>query len=93
MYFVIGGINMEIKKCTSCGAFITTEETICDSCKNKMNYDMTLLKNYFDENPSFNSISEISVTTGISPTSIQKYMQENDYNAAGYGTTFSSIKY
>ena len=78
---------MEIKKCTSCGAFITTEATVCDSCLNKMNYDMTLLKNYFDEISSFDSISAISAATGVSPTAIQKYMQDNHFET-GINSSF-----
>ena len=41
-------VIMEIKKCSNCGSFITSESTLCSSCANKANYDMTLLKNYFD---------------------------------------------
>ena len=85
---------MEIKKCSNCGSFITSEATLCSSCANKANYDMTLLKNYFDENASFDSISAVSATTGVSPKSIQKFMQDNDYMSSEINpTSFSSIQY
>ena len=85
---------MEIKKCTNCGAFITTEATICGSCLNKSTYDMTLLKNYFDETSSFDSISAVSAATGVSPKAIQKYMQDNNYTNSEFNpTSFSSIQY
>lgn len=85
---------MEIKRCTNCGSFITSEESICSKCINKASFDQTLLKNFFDENQSYGSISAISAATGVNPSSIQKYMQENNYADANYNpTTFSSIQY
>lgn len=85
---------MEIKKCANCGSFITTDATVCDSCLNKSSYDMTLLKNYFDETSSFDSISAISATTGVSPKAIQKYMLDNNYtNSEINQSSFSSIQY
>lgn len=85
---------MEIKKCNNCGAFITSNETVCTSCANKANFDNTLLKTYFNENASFDSISAVSATTGVSPKSIQKYIQENScLDTEMNPTAFSSIQY
>ena len=70
---------MEIKKCINCGSFITSEGSLCSSCANKKTYETTVLKNFFDENTSFDSISSISETTGVSPKSIQSFMLENNY--------------
>lgn len=71
---------MEIKKCSNCGAFITTEGSLCTSCSSKLNYDMSLLKNYFEATPSFDSISAVSNATGVSPSSIQKYIEQTNGN-------------
>ncbi len=85
---------MKINKCSKCGSFITTDSTICESCLSKQDYDMTLLKNYFDENSSFDSISAISATTGVAPSIIEKYINENNYSdTATSPTTFTSIQY
>lgn len=85
---------MEIKKCANCGAFITTEGNLCNTCLNKARYDNTLLKNYFDENTSFDSISSVSAATGVSPKAIQQFMIDNNYtNSEINSTTFSSIQY
>lgn len=84
---------MEIKKCANCGAFIVTEGPLCDSCTDKVNLDMSLLKNYFEESPSFDSISEISASTGVSPVSIQKYMEKNNYHLESNSINFNSIQY
>lgn len=85
---------MEIKKCINCGSFISSENTLCTKCANKITYENTVLKNYFDENASFDSIPSISAVTGISPTSVQRYMLNNNYidDDSNYNT-FSSIQY
>ncbi|MBQ9314398.1 MAG: hypothetical protein IJ220_05295 [Clostridia bacterium] len=70
---------MEIKKCTKCGAFIMSENDICTSCSKEIAYENTVLKNYFDENVSFDSIPSISAVTGIAPNVIQNYMKKNNY--------------
>ncbi len=84
---------MEIKKCASCGSFITSGATICATCANKASYEKTLLKNYFDENASFDSISSVSATTGVSFNSVQKYIQDNNYVDLDSTTTFNPIQY
>lgn len=85
---------MEIKKCTKCGAFITTPADVCESCATKANYSMTLLKTYFEETPSFDSISSVSAATGVSPEYVERYINENNYYNSEISTnTFSSIQY
>lgn len=85
---------MEIKKCINCGSFISSESTLCTQCANKITYENTVLKNYFDENSSFDSIPSISAATGISPSTIQHYMLRNNYIDMDTPTTgFSSIQY
>ena len=85
---------MEIKKCTKCGAFITTGADLCETCANKATYNMTLLKNYFDETPNFDSISAVSAATGVSPEYVERYISENNYhNSEINPNTFSSIQY
>ena len=70
---------MEIKKCTKCGAFIMSDGNVCASCMKETAYENTVLKNYFDENASFDSIPSISAVTGIAPEVIQNYMKVNNY--------------
>lgn len=70
---------MEIKKCKKCGSFIMSDNNICTSCMKETAYENTVLKNYFDENNSFDSIPSISAVTGIAPDVIQNYMKTNNY--------------
>lgn len=69
---------MEIRKCKKCGAFIMSDNEICTSCSKETAYENTVLKNYFDENISFDSIPSISAVTGIAPNVIQNYMKTNN---------------
>ena len=86
---------MEIKKCTKCGAFIMTSNNICESCSKTIAYENTVLKSYFDENLTFDSIPSISAITGIAPNTIQNYMKANNYIDSDLNTTssFNSIQY
>lgn len=85
---------MEIKKCINCGSFISSENTLCAKCANKITYENTVLKNYFDENSSFDSIPSISAVTGISPASVQRYMLNNNFIDQDTKITgFNSIQY
>lgn len=70
---------MNIKRCTNCGSFTTSDNSICDVCVNKLKYNTTVLNSYFEGNASFESIKSISSETGISPSIIQKYMIDNHY--------------
>lgn len=85
---------MEIKKCASCGSFISSGATICTTCANKASFNNTLLKNYFDENVSFDSVSSVSATTGVSFDTVQKYIQDNNYGASEITpANFNTIQY
>lgn len=86
---------MEIKKCSKCGAFIMSENNLCESCSKENAYASTILKNYFDENLSFDSIPSISATTGIAPNLIQNYMKTNNYidSDISFSDSFTNIQY
>lgn len=70
---------MEIKKCSNCGAFTTSPDSLCNVCTNTLNYNKTVLKGYFDETADFGSIETVSSVTGVSPSIVQNYMIENNY--------------
>ncbi|MBQ9267387.1 MAG: hypothetical protein IJ217_03820 [Clostridia bacterium] len=70
---------MEIKKCSNCGSFTTSADSLCDVCAKQLKYNTTLLNNYFESNVNFGSISAIASATGVSPSVVQNYMIENNY--------------
>ena len=86
---------MEVKKCQKCGAFIMSESDLCASCAKEQAYANTVLKTYFDENVSFDSIPSISAITGVAPELIQSYMKENHYIDTEMNsiTSFNHIQY
>ena len=43
---------MEFKKCKRCGCFFVSNNDICGKCSPKDEYEITKLKNYFEENNS-----------------------------------------
>lgn len=70
---------MELKKCKNCGAFIASNSNLCTTCSNTLSYSKTILKGYFDEGISCDSIKTVSSATGVSPSIVQNYMIENNY--------------
>lgn len=70
---------MELKKCKNCGAFITSDADLCTTCANSLRYNQTILKGYFEEGISCDSIQSVSSATGVSPSLVQNYMIENNY--------------
>lgn len=85
---------MEIKKCTNCGEFIMSENNICSSCSNKLNYGKTVLKSYFEDAYSYNSIGSISSSTGVAPSIIQNYLSENNIDIPTNDTDYyNSLPY
>ena len=59
---------MELKKCKNCGAFIASNSNLCTTCSNTLSYNKTILKGYFDDGISCDSIKTVSSATGVSPS-------------------------
>lgn len=78
---------MDIKRCSNCGSFTTSESSLCNVCARALNYDKTILKGYFEENANFDSIKTISSATGVSPSVVQTYMIENNFIEAPTNAT------
>ena len=71
---------MEFKKCERCGCFFTTSDDVCQNCMPRDNFELSKLRNYFDENTNCNSIQDISVNTGISVKNLNRYLCENEFS-------------
>ena len=69
---------MEFKKCKRCGCFFSSNNEICCNCAPKDKFEISELKNYFENNESQNSINNISIATGISIKNINRYLASND---------------
>lgn len=71
---------MEFKKCERCGCFFTTSDNVCQNCMPRDNFELSKLRNYFDENINSNSIQDISVNTGISVKNLNRYLCQNEFS-------------
>ena len=79
---------MFLKKCEICGCFYASEENICINCKTTDLTNMNKLKNYFEEyNNTANSIEELSLSTGISPNNLTRYLSDSCFD--GYTQNFN----
>ncbi len=69
---------MVIKKCSRCGGFFSSEESVCQNCVPKDKAEISKLKNFFESTSNNNTINDISYYTGISEKNINRYLQNNE---------------
>ena len=87
---------MELGKCARCGSFITSNSTYCTTCASKITYEKTLLKNYFEDVINFDSVHSVAEETGISQSTVEKYLAENSFpelNINNIDNSFNKIPY
>ena len=70
---------MEIKKCSRCGTFFTSEAQVCQNCLPKDKQEMIKLQGYIDENSSELTKQKISIDTGISAKNLDRYLQLDEF--------------
>ena len=71
--------NMQFNKCSRCGCFFITNDSVCPNCKPKDISDMNKLKNFFEEENPNSSINEISCCTGISEKNVHRLLSSDDF--------------
>lgn len=66
---------MEFKKCARCGCFFLSDAEVCPKCLPKDRCEISKLTNYItDNNITEDSITNLSVNTGISQKNINRYL-------------------
>ena len=75
---------MEFKRCQRCGSFYASNNDICYNCQIKDSYEISKLKNYFEENQNIESIEELSSYTGISVKNLNRFMNNGEFNNISY---------
>lgn len=70
---------MEFNKCNRCGCFFMSNNDVCPSCQPKDMYEMSKLKNYFENENCSNILNCISIDTGISLKNLNRYLNNNDF--------------
>ena len=69
---------MQLNKCSRCGCFFMTNDSVCPNCKPKDMCDINKLKSFLEEDSSNSSIEEISFNTGISTKNLHRFFKSDD---------------
>lgn len=70
---------MQFNKCSRCGCFFMTNDSVCPNCKPKDMCDMNKLKSFLLEvNPNA-SIEEISCATDISTKNLHRLFTSDEF--------------
>ena len=70
---------MEFNKCNRCGCFFMSNNDVCPSCQPKDMYEMSKLKNYFENENCSNILNCFYIDTGISLKNLNRYLNNNDF--------------
>ncbi len=70
---------MQLNKCSRCGCFYMTNDTVCPNCKPKDMCDMNKLKNFLEEASPDSSIEEIAFGTGISTKNLHRLISSDEF--------------
>lgn len=69
---------MQFNKCSRCGCFFMTNDTVCPNCKPKDLCDLNKLKNFLEDANPDASIEEISCGTGISTKNLHRLFHSDE---------------
>ena len=69
---------MDFNRCSRCGSFYLSQDSVCPKCLAKDNLEFSTFKNYVEENGLDNSLSEISGETGISVKNLNRFLSYNN---------------
>lgn len=69
---------MDFNRCSRCGSFYLSQDSVCPKCLAKDNLEFSTFQNYIEENGLDNSLNEISGKTGISIKNLNRFL---DYNS------------
>ncbi|MCI8621440.1 MAG: hypothetical protein HFJ50_07005 [Clostridia bacterium] len=73
---------MEFKKCERCGSFFVTDGDVCQNCTPKDRLDLQKFNNYLgNNNISDYSANNISINTGISLKTVNRFLSQNEKEA------------
>ncbi len=82
---------MEFKKCERCGCFFVSEDCVCVNCLSKDKLEISKLKDYFSKDNYSNSLTGISVDTGISEKNLTRYLESQDFEKIKTITEINNI--
>ena len=68
---------MEFKRCVRCGCFFMSNNDVCCNCDSKDKFDIAKLNTILEEEPTFNSIEELSIESGINLNNLNRFISNN----------------
>lgn len=71
---------MEFKKCSRCGCFFMSNDDVCCNCSHKDMVDMAKLNNIIEDKSEFNSVYDLSISSGISVKNLNRLIKNNNIN-------------
>lgn len=70
---------MQFNKCSRCGCFFMTNDSVCPNCKPKDMCDINKLKTFLEDAKSNSSVEEISCSTGISEKNLHRLFASDEF--------------
>ena len=70
---------MEFNRCSRCGAFYISENSVCPNCEPKDNCEKITLQNYLEENQMPESMELLSKDTGISVKNLNRFLGDSNF--------------
>jgi len=80
---------MEFKKCARCGCFFVSNNDVCCKCEVKDSADIIKLNTFMDDSNDISSINDISISTGISLSNINRFIDEKKFTILWFFIYFS----
>lgn len=71
---------MNLNKCSRCGCFFVSDNSVCPNCQTKDQYEMSQLKNFLQENTSQINVDNLSISTGISVKNINRFLSQEQFS-------------
>ena len=68
---------MEFKRCVRCGCFFVSNNDVCCNCESKDKFDIAKLNTILEEEPTFNSIEELSIESGINLNNLNRFISDH----------------
>ena len=65
---------MELKRCSRCGAFYSSQAEVCPNCQPKDDYEKSQLQNFLNENEMPASLEALSSYTNISMKNLNRFL-------------------
>ncbi len=70
---------MNFNKCSRCGCFFMSDNSVCPNCEAKDKYEMSELKTFLEENTSQINIDNLSASTGISVKNLNRFLSQEQF--------------